>query len=137
MDVDLLWDKITKVLENMIIAQSEMFAIDKLRRLERIRGEDHIGFVSIAHMIHKLVKPAEREQECVTVFFGKLLTSHQQNILDIFKIEELSFDRLIEYYKQKGRQESFMGLANMKSGMLNAMNATNKQTNERGRKQGC
>lgn len=55
---------------------------------------------------------------------------HQQKILDIFEIEELSFDKLIEYYQPKGKQKSLMGLDKMRSVMLSAVNADNRQTKE-------
>lgn len=44
-------------------------------------------------MIYKSIEPAKREQDFVSVLFGKLLAQHRQRILDIFEIEELSFDR--------------------------------------------
>lgn len=58
-DVDLLWSRVTKVLESMIISRSELSVRGQLRRLERVIGEDDIEFVSRVHMICKLVEHAK------------------------------------------------------------------------------
>lgn len=50
--------------------------------------------------------------------------------MDVYEIEELSFDRLVDYYQRKGRQESFISLANMRSGVMNVVTATNRQTKD-------
>lgn len=46
----------------------------------------------------------------------------------MFEIEELSFERLIFYYQRKERQDTFMSIINMQSGVVNSMNASNKRT---------
>lgn len=72
-------------------------------------------------MMYKTVELVDEEKECVSVFFGNLPVQHQQRILNVFKIE-VSFDVLVEYYQHKRRQENFMGLANMRSGTMSAIN---------------
>lgn len=126
--MDLLWENIIKVLEEMIITKSEMLAVDQIRGLERARGEDNLTFVSKAHMIYKSMDWAGPEQECISCLFVKLSVEHQQRILDVFEIKELSFDRQVAYYQRKGRQESFMSMEHMRSGMVSAMQVANRRT---------
>lgn len=98
--------------------------------MERTRGEDDITFVNRSHMIYKSVELAKSEQDCVSVLFRKLPMYHQQKILDLFEIEELSFDMLIAYYQRKGIQESFMNMQRMRIGMVGALNVASRQTKE-------
>lgn len=47
----------------------------------------------------------------------------------MFEIEQ-SFDWLVAFYWQKGKQENFISLANMRTSVVNAMNAANKRTKD-------
>lgn len=66
-DVDLLWDRVKGVLEDMIIVRTERSALDQIRLLETTRGEDGITFINRAHIIYKLVELLEN----VIVMFKK------------------------------------------------------------------
>lgn len=81
-------------------------------------------------MICKSIEPRKREQDCLIILFGKFLSQRQQKILDIFEREELSCNRLVAYYQRKRKQENFMSIANMRSGVVNAMNVANKRTKD-------
>lgn len=80
--VDVHWDRVTKVLDNMIIVRAKLTAIYQLRPLERITGEDDLTFVSRGHMIFKWVESTERGQDYVTFLFKELPAQHQQKVLE-------------------------------------------------------
>lgn len=79
-------------------------------------------------MIYISVEPVENEKDCVTALFEKSPVQHQQKLLDMFEIEDQSFGRLFAYYQRKGRQDNFMSLQNMRSGVVSAMDAANRRT---------
>lgn len=98
--------------------------------LERARGKDDLAFVSKANMIYKSIESAEREQDCVTALFGKFPVQHQQIFLDVFEIEDLSFERLVVYYQRKGKQDNFISIANMQTGVAHAVSVANRRTED-------
>lgn len=45
-DVDLLWTRVKRVLQEMIIVRTKRSALDQIMLMEREQGEDDITFIS-------------------------------------------------------------------------------------------
>lgn len=55
------------------------------------------------------------EPKCISIFMGKLRSHTQDCIQDAYGVENLSFEKLVAYFRKQEKQNTFKGLASLSS----------------------
>lgn len=79
--------------------------IDEVRKIHRMGGESDLSLLTKMHLLFQAVGKRDEEQEVMPIVFGSLAINGQDRLLEVFPMETLSFNNMIDFFKGKQEKE--------------------------------
>lgn len=86
-------------LRSNVVSRIEWSEVDDIRRLYKPSRETNLGFVSKGNLLFPPY--GGEEKESASIVLGKLSARWQDKILEVYKVEDLGFSSLVEFYLNK------------------------------------